>query len=140
MKFPRNARLLRGPFDVAPFAAVFFLLLIFVMLAGRVYTPGVRIQPPMAGGLPGTDQPSVSVAMDANGRYYFANQIVSEDQLKRALFAVAEKTRGLTLVIHADKAVTYEQLVHLTLLARQAGITNALGVTLPPPIEAPPEP
>ena len=33
MKFPRNARLLRSPFDVAPFAAVFFLLVIFLMLA-----------------------------------------------------------------------------------------------------------
>ena len=37
----------------------------------------------------------------------------------------------LTLVIHADKAVTYDQLVHLTLLARDAGIHNALLATLP---------
>ena len=52
MKFPRNARLLRSPFDVAPFAAVFFLLVIFLMLGGLIYTPGVRIQPPSADGLP----------------------------------------------------------------------------------------
>ena len=32
MKFPRNTRLLRSPFDVAPFATVLFLLVIFLML------------------------------------------------------------------------------------------------------------
>ena len=37
MKFPRNAKILRSHFDVAPFAAMFFLLLIFLMpLAGTV--------------------------------------------------------------------------------------------------------
>jgi len=138
VKFPRNARLLRSPFDVAPFAAVFFLLVMFMMLGGLVYTPGVRIQPPLADGLPGTDQLTVSVAVDAGGRYYFANQIVNEKQLTNALRVAGKKYRGpLTLVIHADKAVTYDQLVHLTLLAREAGISNALGATLPRVINAP---
>ncbi len=51
--------------------------------------------------------------------------------------------RGQTVVnkaIHADKAVTYEQLIHLTLLARDAGIHNALGATLPRVINPPAEP
>jgi biopolymer transport protein ExbD len=137
MKFPRNARILRSPFDVAPFAAVFVLLAIFLLLGGLVYTPGVRIEPPSADGLPGTDKPAVAVAVDAGGRYYFANQIVSEAQLKDDLRDAAKKSREpLTLVIHADKTVTYDQLIHLTLLARDAGIQNALGATLPQVIDA----
>ena len=132
MKFPRNARLLRSPFDVAPFAAVFFLLVIFLMLGGLVYTPGVRIEPPLAGDLPGMAGPTIAVAVDAGGRYYFANQVISENQLKSELRAAARISREpLTLVIHADKTVTYDQLIHLTLLARDAGIHNALGATLP---------
>jgi len=139
MKFTRNARLLRSPFDVAPFAAVFFLLVIFLMLGGLVYTPGVRIEPPLADGLPGTDRPTVAVAVDANGRYYFANQLVSEAQLTNDLHAVAKNSREpLTHVIHADKAVTYEQLIRLTVLARDAGIYTALGATLPRVIDIPP--
>ena len=35
MKLPRNTRLLRNPLDVAPFAAVFFLLVIFLLLGVR---------------------------------------------------------------------------------------------------------
>jgi biopolymer transport protein ExbD len=138
MKFPRNTRLLRNPFDVAPFAAVFFLLVIFLMLGALLPTPGIPLQLPVANDLPGTDKPSVAMAVDAGGRFYFANQLVSEAQLESSLAATAKKSREpLTLVIHADKTVTYEQLVHLTLLARDAGIQNALLATLPRIVNTP---
>ena len=134
MKFPRNIRLLRSPFDVAPFAAVFFLLVIFVLLSALLPVQGLHMQlnPPVADNLPGTDQPTVSVAVSADGRFYFDNQVVSESQLQSSLAGAARKSSTpLTLVIQADKSVTYDQLVHLTLLARDAGIQNALLATLP---------
>jgi biopolymer transport protein ExbD len=143
MKFPRHSRLLRGPFDMAPFAAVLFLLVIFLMLGALLPTPGLPLRLPVANGLPGTDRPTVAVALDAGGRLYFANQIVTEDKLKSDLKTAAHKSREpLTLVIHADKAVTFEQLVHLTLLAREPdiGITNLLLATLPSAVPAPIKP
>ena len=137
MKFPRNTRLLRSPFDVAPFAAVFFLLVILLMLAALLPTPGLPLQPPTASDLPGTDKPTVAVAVDSSGRFYFANQIVSEVELKTDLRNAANSSREpLMLVIDADKAVTYERLAHLTLLARDRGITNVLLATLPRLINA----
>jgi hypothetical protein len=36
--------------------------------------------------------------------------------------------------------VNYDQLIHLTILAREAGIHNALGATLPRIINAPAKP
>jgi len=141
MKFPRNSRLLRSPFDLAPFAAVFFLLVIFLMLGGLVPISGLPLQLPVADSLPGTDKPTVTVAVDASGRFYFANQIVTEDKLKSALNTAAQKSREpLTLVIQADKAVTYDQFIHLTLLAREAGIQNALLATLPRAVTTPAAP
>src|SRR5271167_4691335 len=138
MKFPRNTRLLRSPFDVAPFAAVFFLLVIFLMLGALLPTPGIPLQLPVASDLPGMDKPGVAMAVDASGRFYFANQMVSEAQLKSDLSAAAKNSREpLTLVIHADKTMTYEQLVRLTLLARDAGIQNALLATLPRIVNTP---
>jgi biopolymer transport protein ExbD len=138
MKFPRNSRLLRSPFDMAPFAAVLFLLVIFLMLGGLVPISGLPLRLPVADNLPGTDKPTVTVGVDANGRFYFANQIVGEDKLKSALKTAAQKSREpLTLVIQADKAVTYDQFIHLTLLARDAGIQNALLATLPRAVNAP---
>lgn len=140
MKFPRNTRMLRSPFDVAPFAAVFFLLVIFMLLGALLPVPGLRVQlqPPTAGDLPGIDPPSVAVAVDSGGRLYFANQIVSEAQLKTSLSNAVKNSRApLTLVIHADKTVTEDQLIQLTLLARDAGITNALLATLPRVVNVP---
>ena len=135
MKFPRNAKILRSPFEMAPFAAVFFCLVIMLMLGALIPVQGLRTQltPPAAGNLPGVAGPTVDVAVDAVGRFYFANQIVTNEmQLSNGLHqAVAGAREPLTLVVHADKAVTYDQLAHLTLLARDAGITNALLATLP---------
>jgi biopolymer transport protein ExbD len=143
MKFPRNTRLLRSPFDVAPFAAVFFLLVIFLMLGALLPVQGlhVELQPPTADDLPGTDKPSVAVAVDSSNRLYFANQIVNEAQLSYSLSNAAKNSREpLTLVIHADKSVTFEQLVRLTLLARDAGIRDVLLATLPRVISVPDQP
>jgi len=132
MKFPRNEKILRSPFEMAPFASVFFLLVIFVMLSVWLPTPGVPLQVPMASDLPGVDKPSVSVAVDAMGRIYYQNQVMNENELKAGLVAAVKKTpAALTLIIHADKSVTYDQLMRLTLLARGAGIQNALLATLP---------
>ena len=134
MKFPRNARILRSQFDVAPFAAVFFIVMIFLMLGALMPVQGLHtsLTPPAADNLPGVDGRTVAMAVDATGQFYFENQAVTERVLvNRLTVATKSAATPLTLVIHADRAVTYEQLAHLTLLARGAGITNALFATLP---------
>ena len=147
MKFPRNAKLLRSPFDVAPFAAVFFLMVMFLLVGALLPVPGLPVHLPqfdvngIANDLPGTDKPTVSVAIDAAGRLYYASQMVSEAQLSRELrHAVAGARAPLTLVIEADEAVTYGTLVRITLLARDAGISNALLATRPRIVAAPNQP
>jgi len=141
MKFPRNARMLRSQLDFAPFASVCFLLVIFVMLGSLVYTPGVPIQLPVADGLPGTDKPTITVAVDASGGLYYLNQRIEERALtNRFREAVLSAAEPLTLVIRADKDVTEANLIRLGLLARDAGITNGLLVTLPRLISAPSAP
>jgi len=135
MKFPRNARIFRGQLDAAPFAAVFFLLVLFLMLGSLMYTPGVRLELPVTDDLPGTDKPTVSVAIDAGGRYYYDNQLVQTNQLALALSnAAAASAEPLTLIIQADRSVSFDMLMRLSMLARGVGITNGLLATLPRPI------
>jgi biopolymer transport protein ExbD len=132
MKFPRRTRLFRNPFDATAYAAVFFLMVIFVSLGSRLYTPGVQITLPSAADQPGTDQPTVTVAMDENGRYFFQNQIIEADALKKQLrAAVQQAPEPLTLVILMDKTVRFENVLRLQLLARDAGIAAALIATSP---------
>ena len=146
MRFPRNARIFRSQLDVAPFACVFFLLVMFMMLASLVYTPGARIQLqlPRAEGLAGTEKSPVRVAIDADGRLYYENQWIEAKDLRRRLQAAVKKSEApLTLVVEADKAVSYERCLQLALLARDAGIPEAILATLPrshasPPPRSPP--
>ena len=139
MKFPRNARIFRGQLDAAPFAAVLFLLVIFLMLTARIYTPGVVVHLPVAEDLPGTDRPTIEVAIDSNGRLYFENQGILEADLRGRLRQKAtEAKEPLTLIVEADKNATTEMLLHLELLARGVGITNSLLATLPRPFGAAP--
>jgi len=132
MRFPRNARIFRGQLEVAPFAAVLFLLLVFVMLNGLLYTPGTLIELPAGDNSAGLDKPSVAVAIDANGRFYFDNLPVSEEELKARLGeAVANAPRPLMLIVQADQSVKYGVVSHVWRLARQAGFTEGLNATLP---------
>lgn len=136
MKFPRNARIFRGNLDAAPFAGVFFLLVIFLLLGGLVYTPGftIKLSEAPAMELSGVEGPTVAVAVDANGQLYYENQLIQKEELRRRLIKVAQKSREpLTLVIEADKAATHEMEVQLAGMAMdpKVGIKQVLWKTLP---------
>ena len=138
MRFQRNAKIFRGRLDAAPLAGVFFLLLIFILLAALVYTPGIPIQIsgrsakgairlPAAKYFVGTTNPTVVVAINFAGQFFFENQIIAEPQLKtRLATAASHASSPLTLVVLADKDVAYDTVVRVTQLAEDAGITNAL--------------
>lgn len=134
MRFPRNKQIFRGQLDVAAFAGVFFLLLIFVLLQSQlVFTPGVPIRLPEAEDLPGVIGRSVVVAVDASGQYYFDNQLTHERILRQRLQEEVSAARTpLTLIIQADKQVTWENLARIGLLARKAGVKDAVLATRPP--------
>ena len=132
MRFPRNKQIFRGQLDVAAFASVLFILLIFVLLHSQlVFTPGVPIRLPEADGLPGVIGHTRVVAVDANGQYYFDNQLTYERVLRqRLLEEVAASREPLTLIIKADEAVSAARVMELIVMARNAGM-NAAWATRP---------
>jgi biopolymer transport protein ExbD len=143
MKFPRNAKLLRSPFDMAPFAAVFFLLVLFLLLSALLPTPGLSLNLPGTGSssLPGTDKPTVAVAIDSSGRIFFGSQMVTESQLTDQLRRAAANSRvPLTLIIQADQLISYGQVVRVALIANNAGINDQLLALQPRIVSAPGQP
>lgn len=145
MRFPRHARIFKGQLDAAPFAGVFFLVLIFLTFNSQlVFTPGVRVELPQADGLPGTANPSVAVVVDRSGQFYFENQVIGEAGLRQRLRTAAEQARSrqarLTLVILADQLTPTEVTFRLGELAREAGVSELLQATRPrvaPPATTP---
>jgi biopolymer transport protein ExbD len=134
MRLPRNRQIFRGQLDIAAFAGVLFILLIFILLHSQlVFTPGVPIHLQEAEDLPGVIGHTIVVAVDASGQYYFDNQLTHERLLRVRLAEEVNASREpVTLVIQLDKAVTWENLSKLRLLARKAGVKEAVLATRPP--------
>jgi biopolymer transport protein ExbD len=124
MRFPHNTKVFRGQLDAAPFAGVFFLLVLLLLLhTGLVFIPGVPIRLPEGAALPGTDRPSAVVAVDRHGNFYFENQLCDETRLReRLLAALARSKEPLTLVVQADRQASVEVIARLGLLAQSVGI------------------
>jgi biopolymer transport protein ExbD len=134
MRFPRNKQIFRGQLDVAAFASVLFLLLVFMLLHSQlVFTPGVPIRLPEAEDLPGVIGQTLVVSVDASGQYYFDNQVTHERVLRQRLSEeVAASREPLTLVIQADEAVAASRIMQLVVLARKAGMKDSVWATRPP--------
>lgn len=139
MKFPRNARIFRGQLDAAPFATVFFLLVLFVVLGRHLYPSGVRLDLPSTGNLdlPGTDQPTIPVAVTTNAIYY-NDERVTDTEFSNQLTADRKRiSQPVTLIVEADKDVSEDRLIHIAVIARGAGIQNLLLATLPRVFDSP---
>jgi len=134
MKFARQANIFKGQLDVAPVASIAFLLVLFLLLnSALVFPPGVRITLPVASDLPGASGPSVTVAMDASGQLFFENQIILEQNLKERLAQAARDSADpLILVVQLDRSLRVEELVRLSVLAREAGMQHVVLATRPP--------
>ena len=141
MRFPLSVKPFRGQLDMAAFAGVFMLLLLFVLLASLVYTPGVNVTLPFAPDLPGTDRPTIAVAVDSSGRYYFQNQLIAERDLRARLREAATNSASPpTLVVLMDQEARHRMFLHLATLARKAGINDTLLATSPEPSATRPVP
>lgn len=128
MRFPRNAKIFRGQLDIAPFAGVFFLLLILLLLRSHlVVPPGVRIELPRASGVAGAANPRIVVAIDARGNLYYENQAISAEQLRKEL-REAEESMGdpLTLVVLADRRTLHAEILELGMMAREVGLDHVV--------------
>jgi len=141
MKFPRTAKIMGSKSEAAAYASVFFVLVILILIAALLPTPGIKlslVDLPVADNLSGANQPLITVAIDCSNRLYFANQMIDAAKLRISLSnSVISAPSPLTLVIQADKSVSYDKVLQLSLMARDAGITNALLATMPRADDAP---
>jgi biopolymer transport protein ExbD len=129
MKFTRNVKIYRGQMDAAPWAGVFFLLVIFLLLnSSLVFTPGIHVDLPDVGppDLPGTETPTLTVVIDLRGELYFNQRVIQAPVLEKRLREAARKISGLALVIQIDKAASVERFAQLSKMARDAGIHNVI--------------
>lgn len=96
-------------------------------------TPSVPIVLPPANAVIGTPNPTVSVAVNLGGQYFYENRIISGPALQNRLSNLVVRTsQPLTLLVIADESVEYRVMVQLAEIAKKSGISDLLQVTRPP--------
>jgi biopolymer transport protein ExbD len=90
----------------------------------------LRIDPPALGGMVGTDNEVIILAINMRSQYFFENQMVQLDALRNVLrqrlLKAWQSSKELTLVLLEDKGVPYSTTVEVCNLARDVGIKNAI--------------
>lgn len=135
MKFPRSLRLAHGRFDAVPFLCVLFPMAFFLLFKDLLILPtGVELRLPAGTNVPALHPGSITlpVALDAEGRTYFENQLIAPGRLSARLGeAVARLGTSAVVVIHADRQLSYDRLLEVGELARQAGVMQVVLATRP---------
>ena len=139
MSSPMQKRKLIGEINVVPYIDVMLVLLIIFMVTAPLLTQGVSVELPQAGAEPIQNipnHPPLVLSVDAEGNLYI-NVGDDEDQPASAKEIVARTSKVLRsrpdtpILIKADKAVPYGNVVGAMVLLQQGGAENVGFVTDP---------
>jgi biopolymer transport protein ExbD len=103
--------------------------------------PAMRIALPVSTNQPGVNGASIIVAVNANGQFFYENQLVQKESDLQAKLAAAQAAARspLTLELKMDRAVVVDTFVKLSDMARNAGFDKVVIATRPAlrPVEDP---
>ncbi len=139
MSAPMQRRKLIGEINVVPYIDVMLVLLIIFMVTAPLLTQGVTVELPQAGAEPIEDipnHPPLVLSVDAEGNLYInigddEDQPASAKEIVARTAAVLRNRPDTPILIKADKAVAYGNVVGAMVLLQQGGAKNVGFVTDP---------
>ena len=139
MASPMQKRKLMGEINVVPYIDVMLVLLIIFMVTAPLLTQGIKVELPKAGAEPiedVPDHPPLVVSVDAEGNLYINvgddedSPAASEDIVSR-IAAVLSRRPDTPVLVKADRAVPYGNVVGAMVLMQQGGAENVGFITDP---------
>ena len=118
--------------NMIPFIDVMLVLLIIFIITVPVIKHAVNIDLPQASNQKALDKPdNVRLTIDAEGRYFWNEAPVSDDELDNRLATASALPTQPELHIRGDKAVRYERVALAMAAAQRAGLRKIGFVTEP---------
>ena len=105
---------------MAPLAGVLFLLLIFILLASLVYTPGIPIR--LSSANPNTGATRTNLLLKAQGEILFGKRIYKTNSMEQLRAELKNLDLPATLVVEADKGAPRNVLTEVRDMARGLGL------------------
>lgn len=123
--------------NTTPLVDVMLVLLVIFIITAPLLTHAVKIDLPQASSQPQPEKPElVSVSIDAAGKYYWNNQLLTQPELKAKLDVAATQKPQPELNIRADKETRYQVVASLMADINNSGITK-LGFVSEPAVSNP---
>ena len=111
--------------NVTPLVDVMLVLLVIFILTAPLLTSAIRLDLPQAEGARSGEAPlSVTLVVDAQGRFYLNDQPVSREQLDQRLRQLARRNPDTEVQLRADASIAYGRVVEVMGLASRAGLTR----------------
>jgi len=115
--------------NLTPLIDVVFLLLIFFMVSTTFEQQSrIQIELPEATPTPAeTEDESLEIVIDAQGRYFIGEQQVVNSELKTLKSAISKAVEGrepLTVIIRADASTPHQAVITALDAASQLGLTQ----------------
>jgi biopolymer transport protein ExbD len=118
--------------NMTPLVDVMLVLLIIFMITVPVMKDSVRIDLPRASAQPQDAKPqTIRLAVDAQGRYWWNDTQVGDDELPRLLRVEAAREPQPELHIRGDRDARYERVAQVMAAAQQAGLHRIGFITEP---------
>jgi biopolymer transport protein TolR len=132
-------RKLMAEINVVPYIDVMLVLLIIFMVTAPLLTQGIKVELPKAGAEPIEDvsnQPPLVVSVDAAGNLFInvgddEDEPVTGRDIVARVAAVLRNRPETPVLVKADRAVAYGNVVGAMVLLQQGGADNVGFVTDP---------
>ncbi len=129
---PEDSDEVLGEINMVPLIDVMLVLLIVFIVTLPVVRHAVTVDLPQASSSPSRDKPeTVQLSIDAQGRYHWNQELLSDEALQARLEAAATQQPQPELHVRGDKAVRYERVAQAMAAAQRAGIRKMGFVTQP---------
>ena len=139
MAAPLQKRKLMGEINVVPYIDVMLVLLVIFMVTAPLLTQGVKVDLPKANAEPIQEVPDskpLVLSVDAEGNLYLnagddEDQPTSGEEVKRRVAIVLGEQPQTPVLVKADRAVPYGNVVGAMVVLQQAGAGSIGFVTDP---------
>lgn len=139
MASPMQKRKLMGEINVVPYIDVMLVLLIIFMVTAPLLTQGVKVELPKAGAEPIEDVPNhppLVISVDAAGNLYInvgddEDEPTAGNEIVARIAAVLRNRPDTPVLVKADRAVPYGNVVGAMVLMQQGGAENVGFITDP---------
>lgn len=118
--------------NVTPLVDVMLVLVVILIITAPLMASSLRLDLPRAEGVSPSDTPKfLSLAIDAKGQVFVADQPVTPQQLAQRLAETGRQSPDTEIQLRADQAVPYGRVVEVMGAAQKAGL-NRIGFVAEP--------